>query len=51
MTPDMKIKVVEQIAARRIGTVEEVANAVIFLIENEYANGTTITLDGGLTYE
>lgn len=31
----------------RAGTADEVAQAVIFLIENEFATGTTVDVDGG----
>lgn len=34
-----------------MGTPEEVASAAVFLAENDFANGTTLTLDGGLVYE
>jgi 3-oxoacyl-[acyl-carrier protein] reductase len=33
----------------RLGTVEEVADAVMFLVKNEFATGTVLVLDGGLT--
>lgn len=33
----------------RIGTVEELAHAVIFMIENTFLNGTEIIVDGGYT--
>ena len=51
MSDEMKARTIAKIGTRRIGTVEEVAHAAVFLAENELANGTTITLDGGLTYE
>lgn len=31
----------------RPGTPEEVAQAILFLIENEFVTGTTIDVDGG----
>lgn len=33
----------------RIGRPEEIAHAIIFLIENEFVTGTTILVDGGYT--
>ena len=33
----------------RLGTPEEVADAVVYLIGAEFATGTILTLDGGLT--
>ena len=32
---------------KRAGTPEEVASAIIFLIENDFVNGTTVDVDGG----
>ncbi len=34
-------------AVGRIGTPEDIANAVIFLLENDFINGTVLTVDGG----
>lgn len=34
---------------RRLGKVEEIANTVKFIIENDFLNGITIDLNGGLT--
>ncbi|ORY80949.1 hypothetical protein BCR37DRAFT_348451 [Protomyces lactucae-debilis] len=34
----------------RIGTAAEVADAALFLATNQFANGMTLTLDGGLSY-
>jgi 3-oxoacyl-[acyl-carrier protein] reductase len=36
---------------RRFGTIEEIAQVALMLATNEYINGTTITIDGGMTYE
>lgn len=36
------------IPLKRFGTVEEVFNSLVFLIENAYVTGTTITMAGGL---
>jgi NAD(P)-dependent dehydrogenase (short-subunit alcohol dehydrogenase family) len=33
----------------RFGSPEEVAKAVVFLVENDYANGSVLNLDGGLS--
>lgn len=38
-----------EIPLRRYGTAEEVADAVMFLLKNEYANNTILNLDGGLS--
>ena len=31
----------------RVGTPEDIANAVLFLLDNDYINGTVLTVDGG----
>lgn len=36
-----------RIPVRRIGRADEVADAVLFLMKNEYVNGTTLVIDGG----
>jgi NAD(P)-dependent dehydrogenase (short-subunit alcohol dehydrogenase family) len=46
-----KSQIIEQIAAklpvRRIGRPEEIADAVLFLMKNEFMTGTTLLVDGG----
>ena len=44
-----KEKLVAEIPLRRYGKAEEVADAVMFLLRNEYANNTVLNLDGGLS--
>jgi len=48
---EQKSQVVEQIAAklpvRRIGSPEEIADAVLFLMSNGFTTGTTLLIDGG----
>lgn len=39
---------ITKIPAKRLGTPLEIAKTIQFLIENEYVNGTTIKLTGGL---
>ncbi|PYH96602.1 3-oxoacyl-acyl carrier protein reductase [Aspergillus ellipticus CBS 707.79] len=39
----------ESIPLRRFGTPDEVADAAVFLAENEYANNCVLNLDGGLS--
>ena len=34
---------------RRLGEPEEVAQAALFLVNNEYANNCVLNLDGGLS--
>lgn len=48
---EQKLQVVEQIAARlpvrRIGSPQEIAEAVLFLMGNGFMTGTTLLVDGG----
>ena len=39
---------IEKIPAKRLGTPKEIAETIDFIIKNEYVNGTTIKLTGGL---
>lgn len=38
-----------QIPSRRFGKPSEVADAIMFLLHNEYANNCILNLDGGLS--
>lgn len=40
-------RLVERLPLRRAGTVDEVASALTFLLENQYITGQTIVVDGG----
>lgn len=42
-----KNKIIQKTPLGRIGFPEDVANAVVFLLENDYINGTVLTVDGG----
>jgi NAD(P)-dependent dehydrogenase (short-subunit alcohol dehydrogenase family) len=48
---EQKLQVVESIAAKlpvkRIGTPQDIADAVLFLMGNEFITGTTLLIDGG----
>lgn len=48
---EQKSQIIEQIAAKlpvhRIGRPEEIADAVLFLMKNEFITGTTLLVDGG----
>ena len=46
---DFRDKQIARIPAGRFGKPEEVAEAIIFLIKNEYANNCILNLDGGLS--
>jgi len=47
--PAAKLKeTTASVPLKRLGTIEEVASAVRFILTNQYVNGTVIELDGGL---
>lgn len=47
MDPETIDYCLEEIPLKKIGTPDEVANLVFYLIHNQYISGTTITIDGG----
>lgn len=48
MNPAVVKSVRDRIPLQRFGTVDEVAEAAVFLATNKYANNCVITLDGGM---
>ena len=48
LSDKVKEQVVKQIPMQRFGSVEDVANAAIFLAESPYFTGQVINVDGGL---
>jgi 3-oxoacyl-[acyl-carrier protein] reductase len=55
LTIDFSEKDREQLFSRiglqRFASVDEIADAVLMLAQNQYITGSTLTIDGGLTYE
>lgn len=49
LSEPIRAQLLSTIPLRRFGTPQEVADAVLFLITNEYMNGQVLTIDGGLT--
>ncbi|KAK6008215.1 hypothetical protein QM012_000118 [Aureobasidium pullulans] len=49
MSHDAREAAVAKIPAGRFGTVDEIADAAVFLCGNQYANNTVLNLDGGLS--
>ncbi|KAM7219770.1 hypothetical protein V8F06_004804 [Rhypophila decipiens] len=47
-TTPVKSNLLDSIPMQRLGLPEEVADAVYFLVRNQYANGCLLNLDGGL---
>jgi NAD(P)-dependent dehydrogenase (short-subunit alcohol dehydrogenase family) len=45
----MFARTAERLPARRVGSPEDIAQAVLFLATNPFATGTTVTVDGGAT--
>jgi 3-oxoacyl-[acyl-carrier protein] reductase len=48
MPPEMLEKMTAPVPLKRLGLPEEVANAAVFIAENDYFTGRSIDLDGGL---
>ncbi len=48
MKPEAKERFVQMIPAKRTGMVEELADAVNFIVKNDYYTGRVLELDGGL---
>jgi len=48
INPGILNKLVSQIPAQRMGTGQEIANTVSFILQNDYMNGRIVELDGGL---
>lgn len=51
MSTTMRESIIARTGIRRMGSVEEIAKSAVFIAENEYINGTTISVDGGFSYE
>lgn len=49
MSSKAREEALAKIPAGRFGTVDEIADAVVFLATNAYANNCVINLDGGLS--
>jgi NAD(P)-dependent dehydrogenase (short-subunit alcohol dehydrogenase family) len=49
MDPTARADALKKIPLQRFGTVDEIAEAALFLAKNEYANNCIINLDGGLS--
>jgi 3-oxoacyl-[acyl-carrier protein] reductase len=48
-TPEAKLaRLTAAVPLRRLGHVSEIADAIEFIIGNDYVNGTVLELDGGL---
>ncbi|MBD2680648.1 MULTISPECIES: SDR family oxidoreductase [Nostoc] len=50
-TPQAEAKLLELIPAKRVGDVEDIAKAAVWLAcdDSDYVNGTTLFVDGGMT--
>ena len=45
---DLKQKIIDQVAIRRLGEPVEIASTAVFILENDYITGRIIEVDGGL---
>lgn len=50
MRPDALEKMLAPVPLKRLGSVEEIADAVAFIFENDFFTGRCIDLDGGLRF-
>jgi 3-oxoacyl-[acyl-carrier protein] reductase len=50
LSDHMLVKWQKAIPIGRLGKLEEILSAILFVIENDYFNGNTLALDGGLTF-
>lgn len=48
MKPEALEAMRESVPLKRLGRPEEIASAVMFVLQNDYVNGTVIEVDGGL---
>ncbi|MBD2525494.1 SDR family oxidoreductase, partial [Nostoc sp. FACHB-133] len=50
-TPEAEAKLLKLIPAKRVGNVEDIAKAAVWLAsdDSDYVNGTTLFVDGGMT--
>jgi 3-oxoacyl-[acyl-carrier protein] reductase len=48
MKPEALDKIASGIPAKRLGTPDEIAHTVEFILENDYINGRVMEVDGGL---
>jgi len=48
MKPEVLEKIVAQVPIRRLGEMAEISRTVQFIIENDFVNGRTLEIDGGL---
>lgn len=51
LSSKLEQQIIDQIPLKRLGQVDEVAQAAIFLAQSDYITGQTITVDGGLTMQ
>lgn len=49
MSNDELSRLKETIPLKRLGDPQEIADAAVFLAQNEYANNCVLNLDGGLS--
>jgi NAD(P)-dependent dehydrogenase (short-subunit alcohol dehydrogenase family) len=53
LAPGNRDATIEAMAKRvplgRVGRPEEIADAIVFLMSNEYVTGSTLTIDGGIS--
>jgi 3-oxoacyl-[acyl-carrier protein] reductase len=46
--PEALCKITSQIPLKRLGEMDEISRTITFIIENDFINGKTLEIDGGL---
>ena len=49
LNPEMRKKIISNIPSKKTGNIKDIYNAVHFIINSEYVNGSKINVDGGYT--
>jgi len=48
LSPELQIKIKERIPTNEFGDARNIYNAINFLVDNDYVNGTSLDINGGL---
>jgi 3-oxoacyl-[acyl-carrier protein] reductase len=48
LSEKVKTKILEKVPSKNTGSVKNISNAINFIIDSDYVNGSVITIDGGV---
>lgn len=48
LTDEKKIELLDEVPNKELGSVQNIVNAIEFIIKSDYLNGSIVTLDGGI---